>query len=313
MDPPVNRTTVTFTSVTAPGTTTVTTSSSGPALPAGFQLLGTYYDISTTAAYTPPVTVCIQYGPPSDSSAGLYHYQEISPGSYGWVDVTTTHDTTNGVICGEVTSLSPFAILVRDTTPPVVSLTTPGPQTYACAATIAFSATDSASGVASLSATLNGAPVSNGQIVTLTKPGLNTLSVTATDAAGNSSTETVTFSVTYNFIGFLDPINSGGSSIFKLGSTVPIKYQLTDCNGVAITTAGGTLAVFKITDAVLGTELEVSVDSSGSANTDNLFRYGSPNYIYNLGTKPYSLGTYWLQATLDDGTVHTVNISLKGK
>jgi hypothetical protein len=195
----------------------------------------------------------------------------------------------------------------------VVSLTTPGPQTYACAATIAFSATDSASGVASLSATLNGAPVSNGQIVTLTKPGLNTLSVTATDAAGNSSTETVTFSVTYNFIGFLDPINSGGSSIFKLGSTVPIKYQLTDCNGVAITTAGGTLAVFKITDAVLGTELEVSVDSSGSANTDNLFRYGSPNYIYNLGTKPYSLGTYWLQATLDDGTVHTVNISLKGK
>lgn len=304
---------VTFSSVSSPGTTTVTPSSSGPPLPAGFELLGTHYDISTTAAYTPPVTVCIQYGPPGNPSAGLYHYQEISPGSYAWVDVTTTHDVTNGLICGQVTSLSPFAILLRDTTPPVISLTNPGPQTYACAVTIEFDATDSASGVAGVAATLNGDPVSNGQIVTLTKPGLNTLSVTATDAAGNSSTETVTFSVTYNFIGFLDPINNDDSSIFQLGRTVPIKFQLTGCNGVAVTTAVGTLAVFKVTDAVLGTVTEVTVDSSGIANTDNLFRYSAPNYIYNLSTKPYSQGTYRLQATLDDGTVHTIKISLKGK
>jgi len=55
----------------------------------------------------------------------------------------------------------------------------------------------------------------------------------------------------------------------------------------------------------------MDVDSSGNANTDNIFRYADTNYIYNLSTKPYTNGTYRIQATLDDGTVHTVNISTK--
>lgn len=56
---------VTFASVSVKGETVVTTSSSGPSLPAEF-ILGnppTYYEISTTAVYTPPVTVCISYNP----------------------------------------------------------------------------------------------------------------------------------------------------------------------------------------------------------------------------------------------------------
>lgn len=115
------------------------------------------------------------------------------------------------------------------------------------------------------------------------------------------------------FIGFLQPINGDGSSIFKLGSTVPIKFQLTNCNEAAITTAVGTLTVFKITDVVSGTVEEVTVDTLGGSNTDNTFRFSSPNYIYNLNTKPYSQGTFRLQANLDDGTVHTADISLKMK
>jgi hypothetical protein len=222
-------------------------------------------------------------------------------------------DTTNNIICATVTSLSPFAIFkpVTDITPPVITLADPGPQTYACSITVAYSATDETSGVASLTATLNGISVSNGQAVTLTHAGSNTLSVTATDGAGNSATQSVVFAVTYNFSGFLEPIDSDGSSVFNLGRTVPVKFRLTDCYGNAVGSAAATLAVFKMTDAVLGTVEEVVPDSSGNANTDNIFRYSEPDYIYNLGTKSYSRGTYQLRATLDDGTTHMVDISLK--
>ena len=56
---------VTFTEVTAPGFTTVTTSSTGPPPPTGFKIVPSappiYYDLVTTATYTPPVTVCFLY------------------------------------------------------------------------------------------------------------------------------------------------------------------------------------------------------------------------------------------------------------
>ncbi len=259
----------------------------------------------TIVIYTSPAT--------SDAvdGAGVASCLPASDSMFPLGQTTVTCTATDAH--GNAAAPTSFVVYVVDTTPPSINVTNPGSGIYNCSVAIAFSAIDTASSVASVSATLNGVAVSDGQILALTKLGLNTLSITATDSAGNSSTQTVTFSVTYNFIGFLDPINSDGSSIFKVGSTVPIKYQLTDCNGVAVTTASGALVVFKITDAVIGTVQEVSVDSSGVSNTDNLFRYSEPNYIYNFGTKAYSQGTYRLQATLDDGTVHIVNISLKVK
>lgn len=195
-----------------------------------------------------------------------------------------------------------------DKTPPNVAITgvTNGATyTLGCAPTASFTATDTLSGVATNNGSLTGGNA-NGA-------GSFAYTASATDVAGNSATQKANYSVAYNFIGFLQPINMDGSSIFKLGSAVPIKFQLTDCNGVAITTAVGTLAVFKITDALLGTVEEVTVDSTGTANTDNLFRYNAPNYIYNLDTKPYTAGTYQLQAILDDGTIRSVNVSLKVK
>ncbi len=52
-----------FPTVTASGTTTVTTSTVGPPPPAGLQIVGidVYYDIDTTATFSGLVTVCIAY------------------------------------------------------------------------------------------------------------------------------------------------------------------------------------------------------------------------------------------------------------
>ena len=57
----------------------------------------------------------------------------------------------------------------------------------------------------------------------------------------------------------------------------------------------------------------VEVTSAGAANEGNTFRYDSSGnlYIYNLNTKGLSVGTWQIQAMLDDGTVRSVFIGLK--
>jgi YVTN family beta-propeller protein len=104
--------TVTFSQVTAAGDTTAVASSSPPP-PAGFQLDGQIYDISTTATYVPPVTVCLGYTP-SDLNPQLFHYENVPPQQ--WVDRTVSVDTVNHVVCGIVSSLSPFAVFVPHAT-----------------------------------------------------------------------------------------------------------------------------------------------------------------------------------------------------
>ncbi len=115
--------TLTFDSVTDAGTTTVTTDDTGPGLPSGFQLgsPGTYYDISTSATFGGSIEICIDYsGVSYDSEAELklLHFE-----SGAWVDATTSLDTVNDIICGDVTSLSPFAIVnTENAADPVVLL-----------------------------------------------------------------------------------------------------------------------------------------------------------------------------------------------
>jgi hypothetical protein len=109
---PSSVTSVTFGTLTSPGTTSVTPSDTGPTPPAGFSFgsPATYYDFTTTATFSGNISVCIDYVPSDYSDPSilkLFHFQGGS-----WVDVTNPNgnDTINGVICGSVASLSPFAI-----------------------------------------------------------------------------------------------------------------------------------------------------------------------------------------------------------
>jgi hypothetical protein len=102
--------TLTFANVTSSGYTTETANSNGPTPPTGFSLgdPATYYDITTTAAFTGSVTVCIAYDPAKFvdvANLRLFHFENSA-----WTDVTTTNDTTTNTICGQVSSFSNFAI-----------------------------------------------------------------------------------------------------------------------------------------------------------------------------------------------------------
>ena len=114
--------TLTFSDVTQAGSTTLTSSASGPATPAGFQLGNppTYFELTTTAVFSGPVTVCIDYSRIAfapGTAPQLFHYE-----SGAWLDVTVSLDPVAQVICGSVNSFSPFAIFQPggDTTPPVI-------------------------------------------------------------------------------------------------------------------------------------------------------------------------------------------------
>jgi hypothetical protein len=102
-----------FANVTTAGATTVApVASNDPAYvaPSGFALGDppTYYDISTTAVFAGAIEICLSYpaGAFADGvSPVLLHFVNGA-----WANVTTSANTTTRIVCGSVTSLSPFAL-----------------------------------------------------------------------------------------------------------------------------------------------------------------------------------------------------------
>jgi len=181
---------------------------------------------------------------------------------------------------------------------------------YNAPLTLTFGSSDALSGLAAGQATFNGSPVLSGATLTLNHPGSNTFTLTATDVAGNTSTRTATFSVLYDFSGFLPPLLSGSTGVFKLGSVVPVKFPLRDAGGLSLA-----IAVARLTLQMYagGMPVGIPVDATppGNADVGERFRYDGTQYIYNLSTKVLAVGTWQLQVHLDDGTVHGVTIGLK--
>ena len=68
-----------------------------------------YYELQTTASFTGAVSVCFNYAGISfgTGTPRLFHFE-----GGAWVDITTTVDTVNTMICGVTTSFSPFGIFV---------------------------------------------------------------------------------------------------------------------------------------------------------------------------------------------------------
>ena len=115
------------------------------------------------------------------------------------------------------------ANLIDDFDPPVITITTPSEMSYGHheILTIDFSVTDSVSGVYSSMASLDGTPVSNGDLINLLTLSLgeHTFAVQAEDTAGNVSQETVTFQVVSTFESLAGAVNAMvlDGSITKLG------------------------------------------------------------------------------------------------
>ena len=200
-----------------------------------------------------------------------------------------------------------FTIKVEDTTAP--NLTVSGAKTAtatsAAGAVVAYTA-PSAMDIVDGAVAAN-CDKASGSVFPL---GVTTVTCTATDKAGNVGTEKFTVTVTAAWSNVLQPVNADGSSIFKLGSTVPVKFQLTGASA-GITNLSARLYLQRLGAGATGTSLEAI--STSNATIGNLFRHDatSGQYIFNLNTKTLSAGTYQLRIDMGDGAVRTVNISLK--
>jgi hypothetical protein len=109
---------MTFSGVATPGVVTVLPQSTDPTTqgtwPAAFAFLpGSHYDVQSTFSFG-SLTVCFPYTEADLGAAALakssLRLLHLASSSSAWADVTTTNDTSLNRICGEVTSLSPFAI-----------------------------------------------------------------------------------------------------------------------------------------------------------------------------------------------------------
>lgn len=200
-----------------------------------------------------------------------------------------------------------------DKTAPVLTMPDlAGNYTIGGSALISYAATDTLSGLASVSATLDGEPVNSGSTVMLNQLGNHTFTLTAADMAGNTETRTMQFTVNYAFSGFLSPLTADGRTTFHLGSVIPVKFELFDAHGTAVSAAMARLTLQKLND---GEPVGDPIDATPTSGADsgNLFRYNGGHYMYNLSTKPFSSGTWRIQAALDDGTVRTIDIGLSSK
>lgn len=188
-----------------------------------------------------------------------------------------------------------------DATPPVVTLSVVA--TYCLGgANPGYTATDATSGIASKGGSSTVSTTASGA-------GKYTYTATATDVAGNKSTLSQDYIVTYVYKGLLPPITADGRTTFKLGSGIPVKFQVFKCDGITpVTNADAHLEVDFGSGAVLDDQVISLVDAYDVGNT---FRYAGQQYIFNWGTKGLWTGSYVLIVKLDDTTRPTGELSLR--
>lgn len=185
-----------------------------------------------------------------------------------------------------------------------------GSYTLGSVPTATCTATDSFSGVASCTVTLSGGNA-NGV-------GAFTYTATATDKAGNTTTITGSYRVVYRWDGFLQPINDTAhqvgtsTSIFKAGSTVPVKFQLKNSAGTVVQAVTAPVWI----GPAKGSTTSAPVDETAytaAADTSSTYRWDATaqQYIYNWKTPSTGGNYYQIGVKLDDGQTYYVTIGLR--
>ena len=141
--------------------------------------------------------------------------------------------------------------------------------------------------------------------------GPHTLTATATDFAGNSTTVTQSYTVkAWTLKGFYQPVDMGGVlNTVKSGSTVPAKFEifagdteLTDPALAKFTMQQITCSLTSPTDAI---------ETTATGNTSLRYDATAGQFVYNWKT-PTAAGTcYRLTMTANDGTSISANFKLK--
>jgi hypothetical protein len=149
--------------------------------------------------------------------------------------------------------------------------------------------------------------------------GSYTITISALDDDGGAATP-ATASVNRNYLvgAIQPPINSDGSSVFKYGSTIPVKVRIADCTNAPVAGLSPSIAVKLYSSATPNTSVNEDATSTSAADSTGVMRYDASagQYIYNLATKSPSIkdgdAKYTVYVTQGGATV-SQNFSLRTK
>lgn len=137
--------------------------------------------------------------------------------------------------------------------------------------------------------------------------GTYTVTAMVTDDEGATDSADASVTMLNTASAFSPPIGAGDRTVFRLGSTIPLKITVTDCSGNLVTTLAPTVQLDKVDATPAGpvnTELVTEVPTNGKQMVWN-----GEHYHYNLSTKrseffdgaALTAGTY--RITVNDPTL----------
>lgn len=191
-----------------------------------------------------------------------------------------------------------------DKTPPTIALTTPpAGAVYLLDATVAaaYLCSDSLSSVAVCAGS-----AASGANVNTSTIGSKTFAVNASDLAGNSASVSHPYSVHYNFLGFLQPVdNLPVVNRANAGRTIPIKWQLKNADGSYVADLASFASLLTAPIACNAEPVDI-VEEQLTSPGSTVFRYDAATnqFIFNWKTEASWRGCRLLQMTLSDGTQH---------
>jgi hypothetical protein len=163
------------------------------------EFLGLFYDFTVGASFTPPVEVCLPYdveAVPSGSTLALYHDVGGT-----WVDITTSVDTVNHLVCGSTSSFSLYVVGKVTNRPPMANA---GPAQHAnaddsCQGLVTLdgsASSDPENDIASYRWFYNGTLLGSGaRLEVALAPGSYTVQLVVTDTGRLSSTASTTVTI----------------------------------------------------------------------------------------------------------------------
>jgi predicted extracellular nuclease len=251
---------------------------------------GAIVNFSATATDARDTNVLVICAPPSGSQFAL---------GATTVDCSATNSRNK-------TAEGSFTVSVVDTTAPVVLLngiTNGATYTLGAVPAASCSTSDSATGVA-VQATLS---ITGG-----TANGVGHFAATcsgAKDGAGNiAAPVSASYDVDYLFNGFFSPVST--NKIFKLGSTVPLKWTLQNAQQGFIASFSSIEGVQVAPDPSCVAGGEGLPFDAGSAGNSGL-QFQDNTFQFNWKTDGLAAGCYAATVALDDGTRKTVFVTLR--
>jgi hypothetical protein len=221
-----------------------------------------------------------------------------------------THEVTcSATDTGGLSDADSFAFTVVDTTAPTLG------DVPANITQTATSATGNVVTYANPTATdiVDGDPV-----VTCTPPsgstflGTTTVSCTAEDDSGNvSAASTFTVSVTFDFQGFFQPIDSNARNGMKAGSTAPMKFRIGNGSTGWITSLGVVQSTSGVRSSCTAGTAEDALEEYATGGTALRYDTAGNQYIYNWQSPRQPGSCYRVTIVLTDGTSHHADFQLR--